>query len=710
IRYSAGVFGGTKNKNRRHILQDIRDAIIKTPATGKTPAMYWTKDEQETKLTAAYDKWLQHGAWSDAAPRIHADQLRHVRKGCLARPCEDISMDGSRIEKSHKGWNSIQRAQPSGIEVYTGLAHDFVLRRNIRIGSSRIENKRSINCHQFVASTYTSHHIQLVNYTANLFNSLYKKEPPTSRTNLQIYPILPQIQVNEAIGLVESEHSVTFGGLIEVKDEADDIQSRMLEDIDAQVAEMDHDHFIHSLGVDEHLFSTRITSLIQSTSSLSICILNLLNANNCCHLYLAAVSGITSTVSQKRKERAPDSDAVGNDSAQISGSFTDDIVPDPKRRRFSGSPSPGTAALGLLMGTPPDSESETPEPPVPATCDWMKGQPRHNHTTLIDCAPTDLIVDTDVSLPTAASSSADGNPARTPHALFRFQTTLDRSFSKPGNSVLPATSASGSQSTSAALPLPPKPSLDMLRRPLRIPSTLHDKDLTRSQIIFSIGTSVDPRALRISGDDEFYLFMDMRAELQWISFAMTTPKWAIATKAYNNRLEKLGKEKDLIIVQKNPRALMDKLSEIEPVISDRHTRKDYICKCKGTDTFWQKHCDAVPALINLKTESNTTRKNAVCTRCKIIKYTGDRSLNHRRDFCADGVASKPKPGLDSLPEWPQPSGIFKAGKSFDPTAFLITVRNLYEKTVDHHKSAQNPNAAAIEHTLEDEAFSRMLAS
>ncbi|KAJ7659690.1 hypothetical protein DFH06DRAFT_935341, partial [Mycena polygramma] len=56
-------------------------------------------------------------------------QMQHVRKGCLARPREDISSDGSRIEGSHKEWNSIQRSFASGLEMQTALGHDFVLHR-----------------------------------------------------------------------------------------------------------------------------------------------------------------------------------------------------------------------------------------------------------------------------------------------------------------------------------------------------------------------------------------------------------------------------------------------------------------------------------------------------------------------------------------------------------------------------------------------------
>lgn len=160
--------------------------------------------------------------------------------------------------------------------------------------------------------------------------------------------------------------------------------------------------------------------------------------------------------------------------------------------------------------------------------------------------------------------------------------------------------------------------LEDLRRPLRVPEPLQARGLTRSQLIFSMGTSVDPRALKITGDDEFYLFMDQRAQHGWTSFGMTTQKWASAAKLYNAQLEELGKKKHTVFIKKNPRALMEKLGEIEPKILDRVARNNYSCtlhiflftiylylnpacslarRGNRSETFWRRHCYAVPALI-----------------------------------------------------------------------------------------------------------------
>jgi hypothetical protein len=119
--------------------------------------------------------------------------------------------------------------------------------------------------------------------------------------------------------------------------------------------------------------------------------------------------------------------------------------------------------------------------------------------------------------------------------------------------------------------------METLRHPLSLPESLRDNGLTQSQLLFSIGTCIDPRAIQITEDNEFYLFMDMHAEFQWTSFGMMTAKWATATKVYNEKLKALGKNKNIEIFKKNPRALMEKLNEIEPKISERLLSKNYIC-------------------------------------------------------------------------------------------------------------------------------------
>jgi hypothetical protein len=121
-----------------------------------------------------------------------------------------IASDGSRIEGSHKGWNSLQRSFASGIEVFTALCHDFVLRRNVRIALSHgIESP-------FLKSSHGSHHLALVEYVHALWNNLVKKD--TLRTMVKL-PELSNIVSGETFGLVKSGHMEMFISLVKCEDE-----------------------------------------------------------------------------------------------------------------------------------------------------------------------------------------------------------------------------------------------------------------------------------------------------------------------------------------------------------------------------------------------------------------------------------------------------------------------------------------------------------
>lgn len=72
--------------------------------------------------------------------------------------------------------------------------------------------------------------------------------------------------------------------------------------------------------------------------------------------------------------------------------------------------------------------------------------------------------------------------------------------------------------------------------------------------------------------------MDMRAEFKWVTFNMTFKKYVIATIEFNSRMEQKAKEKGTHFITKNPRALMEKLTEIEEKITERLSTKDFVCK------------------------------------------------------------------------------------------------------------------------------------
>lgn len=211
--------------------------------------MYWTQSKQERRLSAVYEKWVQKGGvWSAGSAKVHFDQLGHVKRGCLARLRQDVCSDGSRIEGSHKGWNSLQRLFSSGIEVFASLGHDFVLRRNLRIASAQGQSHPE----EFVQMTFGSHHIQLINFVSRLYNLLYDKEQKRSK-ELRKLPTLTVVDSREIFGLTPSDHTESFGGLLTIKEEEDEKLGDQLGSLEDNES-LDPEAVLQGLGVDLELF------------------------------------------------------------------------------------------------------------------------------------------------------------------------------------------------------------------------------------------------------------------------------------------------------------------------------------------------------------------------------------------------------------------------------------------------------------------------
>ncbi|KAI0681977.1 hypothetical protein BC835DRAFT_1300938 [Cytidiella melzeri] len=241
-RYNLAIVGGTKNKWRPVVFCEIREAILKSKAEKDRPAQYWPKDVQERKLHGVYEKWAKNGSvWNERCNagmyytlgkaltyliciQIHTDQLAHVKKGCLQRVRADIATDGSRIEGSHKGWNSIQRAYTSGLESWLALASNFVLRRNIRT-AYKLQSTAALS---FVATTHGCHNLQLCNAIDHLFNALIQREA-SRNVKITYIPRVVQtlVDTGENFGLVRSDHAATFGGLWTIKEEFNKDQELM---------------------------------------------------------------------------------------------------------------------------------------------------------------------------------------------------------------------------------------------------------------------------------------------------------------------------------------------------------------------------------------------------------------------------------------------------------------------------------------------------
>jgi hypothetical protein len=84
--------------------------------------------------------------------------------------------------------------------------------------------------------------------------------------------------------------------------------------------------------------------------------------------------------------------------------------------------------------------------------------------------------------------------------------------------------------------------------------------------------------LLIQGDGEFFLFMDMWAELKWISYEMTPRWWVKVITEYNKCMvtKRLGSGPSVML--KHPLALSRKLSELEPRLMSGILKADYKCK------------------------------------------------------------------------------------------------------------------------------------
>ncbi|KAG1769928.1 hypothetical protein EV702DRAFT_1049495 [Suillus placidus] len=588
MRYATVILNPSKNPHRKEVVTEVSACILKKHAEGGSPAEYWDRHEQETRLTSVFEKWSREGTvWSAGARKVHEEQLKHVHKGCLERPRQDIRTDGSRVEGSHKGWNSLQRVHTSGIVTFTGLCHDFVLRRNIRVAFSRATKS------DFLSSTHGSHHVHLVDGIAKLFNHLRLEEKTISACCLPLAE-LQDVPSNEHFGLVESSFASTFGGLLDVKAEEDS-------PIDLN---MSGNKLLEALGDDGDAVDLVLRSTmaeILEEFDINPWLLSMPEAQAeplLVHPHATPVSSI-GRFGTDAQPQAMTKGKADDDTIVISDSEADELPPRKIMWHMTAATSPEVAALQCQL--PAVTPSSTPPNPVAGTI------------------------------------------ALTP------------------------------------IPRPP--------------------GMTLSQHFFTIATRIDARAMHISSNVEFHLFMDMRAEFAWISFKMTPKQWAAATETYNNRLEEKNRANGSETVKKNPQALLRKLGEIEVAVMN-HVAKNDFKSCSGSETFWRRHCHVIELIKAESGLGKKIRKAHTCSRCKTIMYPGPENsgYNHRWGFCADGAKQVSK--TEPPPPWPQPPGIFSEGKHFHPRAFLETVKQIYEQ-VFLWPSGESP-------ALEQEAFATML--
>ncbi|KAF8995281.1 hypothetical protein BDZ89DRAFT_1001453 [Hymenopellis radicata] len=228
------ILNGSRNPHRRNVAEDIVNALLKKRSQQGSGAEYWSREEQVRRFKDVYEKYAQLGeVWTAAADKVYSDQLAHVQKGCLSRTRNDVLSDGSRIEGSHKGWNSIQRSFSSGIENFLALSHDFVLRRNIRVIQKHGDGSR------FGLSTNGCHHVGLVDAINRLFNELARTHVGPGNTELALLPTLADIASKEFFGLAPSELSLdTLIPFDDIKEEEpfDQLESLLGEDLQIAIA------------------------------------------------------------------------------------------------------------------------------------------------------------------------------------------------------------------------------------------------------------------------------------------------------------------------------------------------------------------------------------------------------------------------------------------------------------------------------------------
>jgi hypothetical protein len=151
------------------------------------------------------------------------------------------------------------------------LAHDFVLRQNLRIAFTYQPNPQyKTGNSQFIAFTSGSHHLSLVTFLVTSFNALRHREPENVKNTLHVLPLLPVVETQEEFGLVQSYHTESFGGLI-IKEELEDSGKAMLTELDQWANDTGKQHIFNQLGVDQDLslIPKKHTSQHHSTALIS---------------------------------------------------------------------------------------------------------------------------------------------------------------------------------------------------------------------------------------------------------------------------------------------------------------------------------------------------------------------------------------------------------------------------------------------------------
>lgn len=165
---------------------------------------------------------------------------------------------------------------------------------------------------------------------------------------------------------------------------------------------------------------------------------------------------------------------------------------------------------------------------------------------------------------------------RDSHLLFHFlktqaQETIAAYFkdSKDGSFL--------THSNAAAKPLTPSGNSAAINI-FKLPVSEQLKHLTPSERLFTFATRIDVSSLEITVDWEFFLFMEMRGKEKWSTNRMSSHKYMEAANQFNAKLAERARSKNCTFTAKNPRAIVDKLAEVERQVLNRIATGNYKCK------------------------------------------------------------------------------------------------------------------------------------
>ncbi|KAG8937921.1 hypothetical protein FRC04_009873, partial [Tulasnella sp. 424] len=126
--------------------------------------------------------------------------------------------------------------------------------------------------------------------------------------------------------------------------------------------------------------------------------------------------------------------------------------------------------------------------------------------------------------------------------------------------------------------------------PTRSNATSSQNKLSPSQQVFNYLTKVDPKALKFQ-DGDFFTMMVLRAERKWDSRKMGKSEWANVVQLFNKTRQEKEPSQELVPIQ--GKVFQDEFLKVERTISERLLAGKFEAK-SGNETFWQKHCYAVP--------------------------------------------------------------------------------------------------------------------